>query len=734
VSSIVFRLSADVWNGAPLYQLVVDGLPLGAPVAVGAAHGAGEWQTTLAETAAAPQSVELRFINDAWGGTPAQDRNLYVDWLEVDGRRFEAEAAANDADLGRVDVDPGAAEMFVNGALAFDTAPPAGPDLLEIVASGDSWNGAPRFELRVDGASLGSFDVTAPHDGASFDTISVAGDFGPAPHTVEIEFLNDAWGGTPATDRNLYIDAIRFNGETYEGEAAGNDADLGRTGLDPDAAEMLVNGRLTFTGVGLAGETVLGTPDDDTLIGDEARNRIEALAGDDTLEGRGESDVLIGGTGRNLVDGGAGADIAVYSDSPEGVTASLGAPEGSARAGSVIDDRLVAIEAVRGSAFDDVITGDEGPNLLEGGAGGDRLIGGGGNDLLLSGQRGSGEVFVNALPFGGSFSGGELFPELRDGADFLDGGPGDDRLIGGAQTTYFVKAGNGSDEIFNFVPGGVVQLDGYAIGDTQTLFANVTPGFGESTIDLGNGETLTFAAGPHPGLLDVRSMGVTFVFTNVAGEGPTPTPDVPRAYVAPDGTGVAHGTAAAENIFATADGQTLIGGGGDDVFHVGTRAGLVIDASGPGISTVSTWSSQYALDAGVDNLRASGEYAHRLTGNAGDNVLTGAGRADRLDGAAGDDLLEGGGGADVFVYRTAGGIDEVGDFDRPGGDRIALDYGFQLVGRIDSFAELEQRVVDGLVTVTSGADWLRLDFAAPQPDALTIRGITDLRAEDWTFA
>src|SRR6478735_292084 len=48
------------------------------------------------------------------------------------------------------------------------------------------------------------------------------------------------------------------------------------------------------------------------------------------------------------------------------------------------------------------------------------------------------------------------------------------------------------------------------------------------------------------------------------------TPSVPRAYVAPGPDGIAHGTPADEDIFATGSGQTLNGGGGIDIFHLGT--------------------------------------------------------------------------------------------------------------------------------------------------------------------
>lgn len=41
--------------------------------------------------------------------------------------------------------------------------------------------------------------------------ITLTGDFGPqGPGTVDVQFLNDAWGGTSATDRN--VQSIDVNG------------------------------------------------------------------------------------------------------------------------------------------------------------------------------------------------------------------------------------------------------------------------------------------------------------------------------------------------------------------------------------------------------------------------------------------------------------------------------------------------------------------------------------------
>jgi Ca2+-binding RTX toxin-like protein len=48
-------------------------------------------------------------------------------------------------------------------------------------------------------------------------------------------------------------------------------------------------------------------------------------------------------------------------------------------------DRLVGIENATGSAYGDILRGDDGPNVLAGGPGDDTLQGNGGDDTLLGG-------------------------------------------------------------------------------------------------------------------------------------------------------------------------------------------------------------------------------------------------------------------------------------------------------------------------------------------------------------
>jgi Ca2+-binding RTX toxin-like protein len=526
------------------------------------------------------------------------------------------------------------------------TPTPGETDTLVLRVAEDAWNGNAQFTVAVDGHQVdGTQTATASHGAGEWQDLTLAGDFAEGPHQVSVTFVNDAWGGTQSTDRNLYVDYLTFNGARYEAEAAQNGASNGAS--DPNDAPLMANGTLTFSGV--IGPSPTPTPQH--LVGDDGPNTLAGGPGDDTIEGRGGDDTLIGNGGN------------------------------------------------------------------------DTLLGGQGNDWLVGGEGGKGNPFTTNA----------------DGHITLDGGAGNDTLLGGPNTAYEIHAGDGSDTILN-ADGGTVVIDGYAIGDRETLLSHMTFGQDTATIDLGNGETLTFEVGPPivPGNPAFVS-NVDFEFTNVQGPGggehAQPTPDVARSYVAPDSSGTAHGTASAEDIFATGNNQTLIGGGGDDIFHIGTHTGLTIEASDPGISAVSTYLTSYTLPGTVDNLAAAGDYAHRLVGNDAANTITGAAGNDRIDGDGGSDDLLGSGGSDTFVFANTSGHDAVLDFSRADGDRIDLDYSLSQIGHIDNFAALQHWVDQGAITASYTPDTVALDFhSLPGGDTLTIHGIGNLQASDWMFS
>jgi hypothetical protein len=55
------------------------------------------------------------------------------------------------------------------------------------------------------------------HAAGQTQTFNVLGNFGAGTHTVSVNFTNDAYGGTPTTDRNLYVAGATIDGNTVPG-------------------------------------------------------------------------------------------------------------------------------------------------------------------------------------------------------------------------------------------------------------------------------------------------------------------------------------------------------------------------------------------------------------------------------------------------------------------------------------------------------------------------------------
>ena len=83
----------------------------------------------------------------------------------------------------------------------------------------------------------------------------------------------------------------------------------------------------------------------------------------------------------NQLDGGAGADAASYEASDEAVTVDV-SDDSAERGGYAAGDRLINIENLIGSDFDDTLIGDDADNILEGRSGADTLAGGEGGDVF----------------------------------------------------------------------------------------------------------------------------------------------------------------------------------------------------------------------------------------------------------------------------------------------------------------------------------------------------------------
>lgn len=127
---------------------------------------------------------------------------------------------------------------------------------------------------------------------------------------------------------------------------------------------------------------ISGSAGDDEITGTSGNDVICGLEGNDRIDGEGGHDVLIGGGGDDQLDGDEGNDVVSHEAAAEGVVADL--RSGSSHGDG--SDVLTAVEALIGSANDDVLTGNSDGNLLSGLGGTDLLFGEGGADSILGGE------------------------------------------------------------------------------------------------------------------------------------------------------------------------------------------------------------------------------------------------------------------------------------------------------------------------------------------------------------
>lgn len=95
-----------------------------------------------------------------------------------------------------------------------------GADTLVITLSEDAWQGDAQFTVAVDGQQVGGEYTAATQSGTGTDTLTLHGDWGSGQHDIAITFLNDAYGGTSDTDRNLYVEGINYNGTAAQDATA----------------------------------------------------------------------------------------------------------------------------------------------------------------------------------------------------------------------------------------------------------------------------------------------------------------------------------------------------------------------------------------------------------------------------------------------------------------------------------------------------------------------------------
>ena len=523
----------------------------------------------------------------------------------------------------------------------------AGNDVLRGLAGDDQLNGGDDNDRLIGG--LGN-DVL---DGGSQTTGNGdTADYSGATGAVTVNLGAGTATGADGNDTLTSIEQVygsAFDDQLTGGGAAeyeyfrgngGNDTIDGGSGFDiadyGNAPSAVVLSLVTGSATGGDGS--------DTLVS------IEGLSGsahDDTITGGSANDWLRGRAGNDTIDGGAGNDRAVYDTAGASVSVDLMTGTTSGAEGT---DTLISIEDVRGSGFDDTLTGNDGANSIEARNGNDSVYGNGGNDTL----RGEGG---NDMLDGGS------------GDDVLTGGAGDDNLIGGTQTSFdyadygassggvavnlTTGSGGGGDQ-GNDTYTGIEGAYGSAHDDTLT-------GDDGQNLFRGNGGNDVINGGGGNDIVDyVTANGsVTVNLATQTGGGANAGSDTFTSIE------YAFGGAHADVLTGNDQNNLLRGRGGNDTIDGGAGIDRADYRSAQGAVTVTLNDDGSGSSSGADgedtlisieNLRGSESFGDKLTGNASANNLVGMGGDDELDGMGGIDTASFGlARADATLARQDGG-------------------------------------------------------------------------------
>src|SRR5207249_2093768 len=91
---------------------------------------------------------------------------------------------------------------------------------LVFYVSGDKYAGDAQFTIQVDGSTVGGVNtVSASHAAHQSEAFLVSVPLSAGSHRLGITFLNDAWGGDPSHDRNVYLDKVSVFGDTAIGSS-----------------------------------------------------------------------------------------------------------------------------------------------------------------------------------------------------------------------------------------------------------------------------------------------------------------------------------------------------------------------------------------------------------------------------------------------------------------------------------------------------------------------------------
>jgi Ca2+-binding RTX toxin-like protein len=449
----------------------------------------------------------------------------------------------------------------------------------------------------------------------------------------------------------------------------GNDAICGGSGrdtIDGDRGNDTIDGKRGNDAVhggrgsdevdgGSDRDRVFGGSGNDSLYGGRGdRDEVDGGSGDDDVAGGpGAFDTLLGDVGRDRIDGGAGNhDIASYRGAGGPIAVNLGA--GVVRGAE--QERLTGIEDAVGGSGEDVLLGsDTTSNRLDGGPGDDRLLGVWRSDQAFGGPGSDQCVGPFALedscgPAGGRRGGTgiELYESIAGSSSLAIVGDDeiDDVEISRYGGGYVVRGGSGNPVLRSAPRSGGCGIAAGAVSCAGPVTSIL--------VSLRAGNDRLVVRGSVPAEVSVTVEG-----------GP--------------GHDRLRGGRGGDTLYAgdDSDPDTLVGGGGDDVLfginilHPRRSSGAAMLVGGPGNDLLVGGQPCHDLFHGGSGENDSASFARvRNPGTVvkatiGGRVFDpeagfcGASRIDgtveKIEGSTGPDVLLGSAGADTLLGR--GGSD-----------------------------------------------------------------------------
>lgn len=464
-----------------------------------------------------------------------------------------------------------------------------------------------------------------------------------------------SWLADPYYDDNLNFSLARFNSDgtldtSFESggimmlDFAGQRDYLFDMKLRDDG--VIVAAGFTEAGnqTGLA-VALIGTDNEDSLVGGRQIDIIFGFDGDDYIDGGLGADDLYGGTGDDIYAINSSEDE-IFELTDEGVDTVLVdfSFELTENLENITLLGVMSLNAT-GNADINILTGNTGANLLDGFGGADTLRGGEGNDTYI--VYGDGEVIEDTagtdlvkshatwtlaadlenLALLGSeainatgnaltnFLNGNQADNVlsgRDGVDTLVGGAGNDTLDGGVGADRL--SGGLGDDIYlvDNRRDTVTEKPGQGIDTIQTALASLSLSL------LTAVENLTYIGVENAFLIGNKLSNLLYGST---------------------GNDLLNGGSGAD---------ALVGGAGNDVYVIDNANDTVTEAAEEGFDIVQS-SVSFELTDHIENLTFTGNYAINGKGNNDNNVILGNRANNTLAGGMGDDTLNGGTGNDILV-------------------------------------------------------------------------------------